>query len=225
MACDGSGPSQTTATRPAETKKQHPTSHSHLRYEELSRSLPTTVFPHHPPHRNPSPQPPTITNPLHNATMFGRRRPVLGTALIVGASRGAARREVSKQTTAQQQSAQNSDDVDRQVAAKLQEEEDHRREKEEQEARIQKAVEEAVRKAGVEQPKPVVLAPEGGPAEGRRGSFVAGPLVLNRGAEVMSVAAREVGGVVGETLFCGKCGLKGGVGDGFCRRCGMGLRG
>lgn len=172
------------------------------------------------------PNPQQSPTPLHNAAMFGRRRPVLGTALIVGASRGAARREVSKQTTAQQQqSAQNSDDVDRQVADKLQEEEDHRREKEEQEARIQKAVDEAVRKAGVEQPKPVVLAPEGGPAEGRRGSFVAGPLVLNGGAEVMPVAAREVGGVVGETLFCGKCGLKGEVGDGFCRRCGMGLRG
>lgn len=156
--------------------------------------------------------------------MFGRRRPVLGTALIVGASRGAARREVSKQSTAQQQqSAQNTDDVDRQVAAKLQEEEDRRREKDEQEARIQKAVEEAVRKAAVEQPKPVVLAPESGPEEGRRGSFhVGGPLAVNGGGEVMPAAAREV---VREVLFCGKCGLKGEVGDGFCRRCGIGLRG
>lgn len=175
------------------------------------------IHPHKPNH-NPANKP--------NSKMFNRRRPVLGTALIVGASRGAARREVSKQTTAQQQqSAQNSDDVDRQVAAKLQEEEDRRREKEEQEVRIQKAVEEAVRKAAVEQPRPVVLAPETGPEEGRRGSFVGGPLVLNGGAEVMPVAAREVAGVVGEALFCGKCGLKGEAGDGFCRRCGMGLRG
>ncbi|KAK0747157.1 hypothetical protein B0T18DRAFT_413219 [Schizothecium vesticola] len=160
--------------------------------------------------------------------MFGRRRPVLGTALIVGASRGAARREVSKQTSSQQQQpAQNSDDVDRQVAAELQEEEDRRREKEEQEVRIQKAVEEAVRKTGgggggIEQPRPAMLAPEAGPPEaGRRGSFVDGPLVLNGEAEVMPAAARE-GWVVGEMFFCGKCGLKGEAGDEFVGGVGRG---
>ncbi|KAK1825992.1 hypothetical protein QBC39DRAFT_376914 [Podospora conica] len=180
--------------------------------------------------------------------MFRRRRPVLGTALIIGASRGAARREVSKQTAAQQQqSAQNSDEVNRQVTAKQQEEEARKREQDEQEVRIQKAVEEAVRKAapvsvggggegrgstavyaggeGVQEPRPAMLAPEG--EAGRRGSFVGAPLVGNGpgGVEVMPAAAREVGGAVGEVLFCGKCGLRGEVGDGFCRRCGMGLRG
>lgn len=161
------------------------------------------------------PNPQQSPTPLHNATMFGRRRPVLRTALIVGASRGASRREVSKQTTAQQQqSAQNSDDVDRQVADKLQEEEDHRREKEEQEARIQKAVEEAVKKAGVEQPKPVVLAPEGGPAQGRRGSFVAGPLVLNGGAEVILWWRERWGVWWGRRCFVASVGFVGGVGWG-----------
>lgn len=72
--------------------------------------------------------------------MFGprRRRPVLGTALIIGGSRAAARREVDKQSAA---AAQRSEDVDKQVANRKQEEE-------EQEAKIQKAVDEALKKTG-----------------------------------------------------------------------------
>jgi len=67
--------------------------------------------------------------------MFGpRRRPVLGTALIVGASRASARREVDRQS---QQQSQQQGAIEREAEAK-------RRREEEQDARVKRAVEEAI---------------------------------------------------------------------------------
>ncbi|KAK3323143.1 hypothetical protein B0T19DRAFT_476299 [Cercophora scortea] len=89
--------------------------------------------------------------------MFGRRRrPVLGTAVVIGASRAAARHEVQKQSTSQ---LQYEDDVAREAERKRQEEA-------EQEERTQRAVEQALKKAGLhhdgvsqENITPLVLSP------------------------------------------------------------------
>ncbi|KAK3896600.1 hypothetical protein C8A05DRAFT_39854, partial [Staphylotrichum tortipilum] len=88
--------------------------------------------------------------------MFGppRRRPLLNTALVIGASRASARREVERQTAAQ---AQREYDVQRaaEQQMRLQREEEARihraaeekqRKKEEEDERVRKAVEEAVAK-------------------------------------------------------------------------------
>ncbi|KAM5373437.1 hypothetical protein ACJZ2D_006931 [Fusarium nematophilum] len=73
--------------------------------------------------------------------MFGRRRrPILGAAVVVGASRAAARHEVEKQTAV---NAQREFEVQQQVELR-------RREEEEQERRTQRAVDEAMRKAAAE---------------------------------------------------------------------------
>ncbi|KAK3688890.1 hypothetical protein B0T22DRAFT_512779 [Podospora appendiculata] len=89
--------------------------------------------------------------------MFGRRRrPVLGTAVVIGASRAAARHEVQKQSTSQ---SQYEDDVAREAERRRQEEA-------EQEERTQRAVEQALKKAGLhhdgvsqENITPLVLSP------------------------------------------------------------------
>ncbi len=73
--------------------------------------------------------------------MFGgrRRRPILGTALVIGASRASARHEVERQMSAQ---AQREWDIERAAEAK-------NREKREQDARVQRSVEEALKKSNV----------------------------------------------------------------------------
>ncbi|KAJ4202408.1 hypothetical protein FSOLCH5_008627 [Fusarium solani] len=77
--------------------------------------------------------------------MFGRRRrPILGAAVVVGASRAAARHEVERQAV-----------VDTQRELEIQREvELRRRNEEEQERRMQRAVDEAIQKAAVENPAP-----------------------------------------------------------------------
>ncbi|KAM0250492.1 hypothetical protein ACHAQJ_008615 [Trichoderma viride] len=73
--------------------------------------------------------------------MFNRRRrPVLGAAVLVGASRAAARHEVQKQSV---MDTQRDIEIQRQVEAQ-------RRQEEEQERRTQRAVEEAMKKAAAE---------------------------------------------------------------------------
>lgn len=73
--------------------------------------------------------------------MFGRRRrPILGAAVVVGASRAAARHEVRKQGTLE---AQREMEIQREVELR-------RRQEEEQELRTQRAVEEAMKKAALE---------------------------------------------------------------------------
>ncbi|KAH7111167.1 hypothetical protein B0J13DRAFT_516338 [Dactylonectria estremocensis] len=73
--------------------------------------------------------------------MFGRRRrPVLGAAVLVGASRAAARHEVQKQVV---MDSQREIQVEREVEAR-------RMQEEEQERRTQRAVEEAMKKAATD---------------------------------------------------------------------------
>ncbi|KAL7907595.1 hypothetical protein GGI35DRAFT_481266 [Trichoderma velutinum] len=82
--------------------------------------------------------------------MFGRRRrPVLGAAVLVGASRAAARHEVQRQAVVQSQREM---DIQREV--------DIRRLQEvEMEQRTQRAVDEAMKKAATENPVPQQSAP------------------------------------------------------------------
>lgn len=77
--------------------------------------------------------------------MFGRRRrPILGAAVVVGASRAAARHEVQRQAV---MDTQRELEIQREVELR-------RRNEEEQERRMQRAVDEAVQKAAVENPVP-----------------------------------------------------------------------
>ncbi|UPL02836.1 hypothetical protein LCI18_013770 [Fusarium solani-melongenae] len=78
-------------------------------------------------------------------TMFGRRRrPILGAAVVVGASRAAARHEVERQAV---MNTQRELEIQREVELR-------RRNEEEQERRMQRAVDEAIQKAAVENPAP-----------------------------------------------------------------------
>ncbi|WAO91331.1 Hypothetical protein NCS54_00879800 [Fusarium falciforme] len=77
--------------------------------------------------------------------MFGRRRrPILGAAVVVGASRSAARHEVERQAA---MNTQRELEIQREVELQ-------RRNEEEQERRMQRAVDEAIQKAAVENPAP-----------------------------------------------------------------------
>ncbi|KAM6529223.1 hypothetical protein FALCPG4_007370 [Fusarium falciforme] len=77
--------------------------------------------------------------------MFGRRRrPILGAAVVVGASRSAARHEVQRQAA---MDTQRELEIQREVELR-------RRNEEEQERRMQRAVDEAIQKAAVENPPP-----------------------------------------------------------------------
>ena len=92
--------------------------------------------------------------------MFGprRRRPILGTALVIGASQQAARREVQLAASAQ---VQRDLEIERAAEAK------HRREREE-DARVQRAVEEAMRNsnANAGPPSPPGAYPGAAPPPG-----------------------------------------------------------
>ncbi|KAH7141765.1 hypothetical protein EDB81DRAFT_653629 [Dactylonectria macrodidyma] len=73
--------------------------------------------------------------------MFGRRRrPVLGAAVLVGASRAAARHEVQKQAVVD---SQREIEIEREVRERRMQEEEHER-------RTQRAVEEAMKKAATD---------------------------------------------------------------------------
>ena len=96
-------------------------------------------------------------------TMFGPRRrrvgaPILGTALVIGASQQAARREVQLAASAQ---VQRDLEIERAAEAK------HRREREE-DARVQRAVEEAMKNsnANVGPPSPPGAYPGAAPPPG-----------------------------------------------------------
>jgi hypothetical protein len=174
--------------------------------------------------------------------MFGpRRRPILGTALVIGASRASARREVERQTALQ---AQREWDIQRAAEARARQQADeeariHRaaeekqRKKEEEDARVKKAVEEAVAKSVAE-----AQAQQGGP-----GYYTPPPQVMPGmvvGADGMGpppayVAAPGPGGLQqvptvvmaaqgdpkGSVRYCTSCGTSCDVMDRFCRTCGL----
>ncbi len=177
--------------------------------------------------------------------MFGpRRRPILGTALVIGASRASARREVERQTAAQ---AQREWDVQRaaeqQVRAQREEEErihraaeEKQRRKEEEEERVKRAVEEAVAKSTAAQqqqqgqyyggpppPPPGMGMP--GDVMGPPPAYVAAPGSVPPGPgglqHVPTVVMAAQGDPKGSVRYCTSCGTSCDVMDRFCRTCGL----
>jgi hypothetical protein len=74
--------------------------------------------------------------------MFGRRRrPILGAAVVVGASRAAAKREVQKQAII---ASERDREIEREIELR-------RYQDEQQELRAQRAVDEAIKKAGLQE--------------------------------------------------------------------------
>lgn len=181
--------------------------------------------------------------------MFGRRRaPVLGAAVVIGASRSAARREVASQTQAQQnaqlqanQAAQNATSQQQQAQQQAQYEIEQRKKDEDEAARrTQLAIDEAIAKERVR-----------GEAEREKGrgggqefvgqpqqAYVGGQQQRNGGGQQQEYAppysqfgdgggslgdikgGAGVGGVNVGSRFCGNCGNQCRSLDKFCNACG-----
>lgn len=170
--------------------------------------------------------------------MFGRRRrPLLATAVVVGASRSAARREVGRATAGQ---AQYEQDVEQEAERK-------RREEEGQEARTQRAVDEALKRAGVagyaadQQPStassstqpvqqrqsaqagalPVSVTPQNSPT---KPEFQPHPQTLApvgpQGGDALRTPTPMSLGEEGAIQYCPACGNACQMEDMFCRKCG-----
>lgn len=169
--------------------------------------------------------------------MFGRRRrPLLATAVVVGASRSAARREVGRATAGQ---AQYEQDVEQEAERK-------RREEEGQEARTQRAVDEALKRAGVagyaDQPPstagsstrpvqqrqsaqagalPVSVTPQNSPT---KPEFQPHPQTLApvgpQGGDALRTPTPMSLGEEGAIQYCPACGNACQMEDMFCRKCG-----
>ncbi|RFU74434.1 hypothetical protein TARUN_7827 [Trichoderma arundinaceum] len=169
--------------------------------------------------------------------MFNRRRrPVLGAAVLVGASRAAARHEVQRQSVIESQREM---DIQREVEAQ-------RRQEEDLERRTQRAVDEAMKKAAAEnqppqqfynnQPPMPIQAQEAGyllassgqpyaPEQFMRAPSPQPPPYLSapaqnerpKSAQGLSSEAPAMGS---NTRFCTQCGGACQVGDRFCSRCG-----
>lgn len=84
--------------------------------------------------------PSTLFQPTVTAMFGRRRRPILGAAVVVGASRMAAKREVKKQAM---MDSERDMEIERELEAR-------RRQEEDQERRTQRAVEEAMGKAAAD---------------------------------------------------------------------------
>lgn len=170
-----------------------------------------------------------------------RRRPILGAAIVYGASRSAARREVQLQSRAD---AQREDEIQRAV-------ERRRREDEEQELRTQRAVEEAMKKSTQEnqvaqQSAPAVLSPpppqyygtlppmpvqtqetgfygpiaDVGPSSQRAPVYsLEPPFQERRPKSAQEIRSRGVVSASG-TQYCTQCGFGCTAEDRFCRQCG-----
>jgi len=154
--------------------------------------------------------------------MFGprRRRPVLGAALVVGASRASAKHEVERQVAAE---AQRESDIDRAAEEKY-------RRKQEQDIRAQRAAEEALRTAGVSgsignasasapptvylgTPQQTVL----NPAIPR--SVTPSYTVQNNGPNLQP--ANVLVSDMQNIQYCPACGNTCDIADRFCRKCGI----
>ncbi|KAL6409810.1 hypothetical protein AUP68_06208 [Ilyonectria robusta] len=172
--------------------------------------------------------------------MFGRRRrPILGAAVVVGASRAAAKHEVRKQA-----------DMESQREMEMEREFEARRiREEEQELRTQRAVDEAMKKAAVENQayqqsaapaeagylvtspgQPYTMAREAGPSIQPNQTMRApspqlpaysteSPLldVRPKSAHGMSSAGAAAGSNI---RYCTQCGSACQLGDRFCCQCG-----
>ena len=139
--------------------------------------------------------------------MFGRRRPLLGAAVLVGASRSAARHEVEKQAQR---------DAERHMAIEQAADKKWREEKE-NDRRTQLAIEEAIAK-------------EKGRAEnGNRSTAYPEAVPTGYGKAYQMEQAPPYGSYgqpVGEnqtatTQYCPNCGYACKRGDKFCSKCGQ----
>jgi len=163
--------------------------------------------------------------------MFGRRRrPILGTALVIGASRASARHEVQRQVAAQtQRDYQIQQEVEYRSRQKEEEEariqraaEDKQRQKEEEEARIQRAVDEAIRAQAaaaappVQAAAPIALVPgmPPPPPPPYAPQTMGGPVL--QPVPVMAPEAQNC-------RYCPSCGNGCELMDRFCSRCGLNL--
>jgi hypothetical protein len=168
--------------------------------------------------------------------MFGRRRrPILGTAVVVGASRAAARHEVRKQELIE---TQREDDIKRGI-------ETQRREEEEEELRTQRAVDEAMKKAALETQAAQQRVPTVSPLPQYRETYPSVQVqtqdmglydsVQNAGSIIQPVPAYPLGPQSQEGLqgspdfgpaskskiqYCTQCGFACQARDRFCRQCG-----
>lgn len=167
--------------------------------------------------------------------MFGRRRhPVLGTAVVIGASRASARREVERQAALQ---AQQASEIKRSAEAK-------RRQDEERELHIPKAIEEAIAKAsfgatavGVPAASPRLvqagqpLPLPGGPVSSAPATY--SPLGTIESPETTPTTPQFFKGLTDATgvslpaasqastvRYCPACGNACELSDDFCRKCG-----
>lgn len=163
--------------------------------------------------------------------MFGRRRrPILGTALVIGASRASARHEVQRQVAAQsQREFQIQQEVEYRSRQKEEEEariqraaEAKQRQKEEEEARIQRAVEEAIKAQTAAAPTPPVAAPIAlvpgmppPPPPPYAAQGMGGPVL-----QPVPVLAPEAQ----NCRYCPGCGNACELMDRFCSSCGLNLK-
>ncbi|EXL64221.1 hypothetical protein FOPG_19508 [Fusarium oxysporum f. sp. conglutinans race 2 54008] len=163
--------------------------------------------------------------------MFGRRRrPILGAAVVYGASRAAAKHEVRKQEL---MASERDREIEREVDLR-------RREEEEQELRTQRAVDEAMKKAALQEQAAQQSAAAMMPPQPRYDE--AYPMVqaqtrdlgvfspANDGNTIIQPApAYQVGPQKGPVQgpvpgsrvhYCTQCGLSCQDTDRFCRQCG-----
>ncbi|KAK5652397.1 hypothetical protein OQA88_10589 [Cercophora sp. LCS_1] len=178
--------------------------------------------------------------------MFNRRRghPILGTALVVGASRASARQEVERQASLQaqqqllqqQQQAQQRQEIERQAELK-------KRQDEETEERVKKAVAEALQASTIANAS-AAFPPGVAPVAGSIATMQIGagthedfpppptPLVVPPGQfgtpQNSSISPRSSlasGGAPAPNIqYCAGCGNGCDLMDLFCRRCGRSLK-
>ncbi|KAB5542755.1 hypothetical protein GE09DRAFT_225520 [Coniochaeta sp. 2T2.1] len=173
--------------------------------------------------------------------MFGRRRrPILGAAVVIGASRSAARREVQQQAVIQ---SQREIEIQREVDMR-------RREEVEQERRTQRAIDEAVKAAVTDsqastQQSPVAVQPQPPqqpyatmppmpsqiqdttprvqPEPSMQALYPQVPpyTPLPPSLDGRPKSAQGISSTGINARFCFQCGFACGVDDKFCRRCGV----
>ncbi|KAG8677730.1 hypothetical protein FPOAC2_03843 [Fusarium poae] len=170
--------------------------------------------------------------------MFGRRRrPILGAAVVVGASRAVAKHEVRKQELI---ATEREEEIQREVELR-------RRQEEEQELRTQRAVDEAMKRAALEekatQGAAVTMSP---PLPQYQASYPsmqvqtrdmglynsvedAGPIIQAAPAYQLAPQTRDGNSQNAQTprqrsgltlQYCTQCGFRLEVMDRFCRECG-----
>ena len=137
----------------------------------------------------------------------GRGRPLLGAALLVGASRSAAKHEVAKQAQLASEA-----ELSAQRAAEAQ-----RREEEKNDRRTQQAIDEAIEK----ERRKELAQTESRNAATNMGGSGSGSIPGGQIIYSSNVRAPEAGQTMGaDTFYCPQCRNVCRLGDKFCSRCG-----